>query len=159
LELRFISRSPEETKNFGKILAKYLKPGDLVLLYGDLGSGKTTLIQGISEGLGVNPEVYITSPTFSIINLYEGKYPILHLDLYRLESEDLYDLGIWEYLSSSILLIEWADRLDQIPGEDFLEIHLNYIDINSREITLTGYGQWSELLKVLGKDVEQYEEE
>ncbi|MCS7199401.1 MAG: tRNA (adenosine(37)-N6)-threonylcarbamoyltransferase complex ATPase subunit type 1 TsaE [Caldimicrobium sp.] len=147
-------KSPEETKKIGRIIAKYLKPGDLVLLYGDLGAGKTTLIQGIVEGLEVDPQVYVTSPTFAIVNLYEGKYTIIHLDLYRLETEDIEDLGIWEYLSSSIVLIEWADRLSKIPGEDFLEIHLKYLNGQGRIISLVGYGLWSELLKALGKDEE-----
>lgn len=102
----------------------------------------------------VDPQVYVTSPTFTIVNLYEGKYTIIHLDLYRLETEDIENLGIWEYLSSSIVLIEWADRLSRIPGEDFLEIHLKYLNGQGRIISLVGYGLWSELLKALGKDEE-----
>lgn len=152
--LEKISNSPEETKELGKILAKYLKPGDLILFYGDLGSGKTTLIQGICEGLEVDPELYITSPTFSIVNYYEGKYPILHIDLYRLKGEDLYELGIWENLSNSIILIEWAEKLHELPKEDYLEITLDYLNNLQRKIILTGYGEWSELLKVLERDEE-----
>ncbi|MGC8966107.1 MAG: tRNA (adenosine(37)-N6)-threonylcarbamoyltransferase complex ATPase subunit type 1 TsaE [Caldimicrobium sp.] len=152
--LEKISNSPEETKKLGKILAKYLKPGDLILFYGELGSGKTTLIQGICEGLEVDPELYITSPTFSIVNHYEGKYPILHIDLYRLNGEDLYELGIWENLSNSIILIEWAEKLHELPKEDYLEITLDYLNNFQRKITLIGYREWSELLKVLERDEE-----
>lgn len=154
MKIKLLSKSSEETRLIGKVLAKYLKPGDLVLFYGDLGAGKTTLIQGISEGLDVDPDTYVTSPTFAILNIYEGKYPIYHVDLYRLEGHELEELGIWEYLSSGILLIEWADRLLEIPTKDFLEIQMRHLDTFVREITLTGYGQWSELLRVLDADEE-----
>lgn len=152
--LEIISNSPEETKQFGRFLAKYLKPGDLILFYGDLGSGKTTLIQGICEGLEVDPEVYVTSPTFAIVNFYEGKYPILHIDLYRLSEEDLYELGIWENLSTSVTLIEWAEKLVEVPKQDYLEIKIDYLHEFKRKITLIGYGEWSELLKELERDEE-----
>lgn len=152
--LEITSNSPEETKQFGRVLAKYLKPGDLVLFYGDLGSGKTTLIQGICEGLEVDPEIYVTSPTFAIVNLYEGKYPVFHVDLYRIE-EDLYELGIWENLSTSIILIEWAEKLPEIPKPDYLEIKLDYLDeFQKRKIILIGYGEWSGLLRELERDEE-----
>ncbi len=153
--LEIISNSPEETKLIGRALAKYLKPGDLILFYGDLGSGKTTLIQGICEGLEVDPEVYVTSPTFAIVNVYEGKYPIFHVDLYRINEEDLYELGLLENLSTSITLIEWAEKLPEIPKSDYLEIKLKYLDDSQkRKIILTGYGEWSELLKELERDEE-----
>ncbi|MFN3921777.1 MAG: tRNA (adenosine(37)-N6)-threonylcarbamoyltransferase complex ATPase subunit type 1 TsaE, partial [Caldimicrobium sp.] len=120
-----MTKSAQETLNLGKSLAKLLKPGDLLLFYGDLGAGKTTLIQGICEGLEVNPDQYITSPTFTILNFYEGIYPILHIDLYRIDQNTLEELNVWEFLSSHILLIEWADKLIDLPKNDFLEITID----------------------------------
>lgn len=152
--LDIISNSPEKTKKFGKILAKYLKPGDLLLFYGDLGSGKTTLIQGICEGLEVNPDTYVSSPTFAIVNFYEGKYPIFHVDLYRISGEDFQELGLWENLPTSVVLIEWAEKLFELPTEDYLEIRMDYVSELHRKITLTGYGEWLELLKKLERDEE-----
>jgi len=152
--LELISHSPVETKSLGSHLARHLKPGDLVLFYGDLGSGKTTLIQGICEGLEVDPDLYVSSPTFAIVNLYEGKYPIYHVDLYRIGEEDLYELGLWEHLNSAIILIEWAEKLSQIPKDDYLEIRLDYLNETKRRVTLIGYGEWSELLKELERDEE-----
>ncbi len=126
----------------------------MLLFYGDLGAGKTTFIQGICEGLEVNPDLYITSPTFTLLNFYEGKYPILHIDLYRISQEALEDLSISEYFSTHIVLIEWADKLSEPPLPDYLEITLQYIDERGRKITLTGYGEWSQLLKALERDEE-----
>ncbi len=126
----------------------------MLLFYGDLGAGKTTFIQGICEGLEVNPDLYITSPTFTLLNFYEGKYPILHIDLYRISQEALEDLSISEYFSTHIVLIEWADKLSEPPLPDYLEITLQYIDERGRKIILTGYGEWSQLLKALERDEE-----
>lgn len=117
------SRSPEETFTIGRNLAARLYRGQTVALIGDLGSGKTCLIQGICEGLGVREQV--TSPTFILIQEYEGRdcdgfrTPIYHFDLYRLRSPgDLVDLGWDDYLArSGICLIEWADRAgDLLPA-------------------------------------------
>ncbi len=153
MEISFLTNKEEETIKLGKKLGKLLNPGDLVLLKGELGSGKTTFVKGIAEGLEVTPEVYITSPTFSLINIYEGKHTLYHVDLYRLELEDIEELGIWEYLGNGIVVIEWAEKLIQIPKKDFIEIIFEFIDYNRRKIILNGYGEWKELLKVLERDV------
>lgn len=87
-----------------------------------------------------------------MLNFYEGKYPILHIDLYRIDPSSIDDLSIWEFLSSHILLIEWAEKINEIPVNDYLEITLDYIDETIRKITLVGYGEWSLLLKELEKD-------
>ncbi|MCS7279792.1 MAG: tRNA (adenosine(37)-N6)-threonylcarbamoyltransferase complex ATPase subunit type 1 TsaE [Thermodesulfobacteriaceae bacterium] len=152
MEFNLITNKEEETIALGKKLGKLLNPGDLVLLKGDLGSGKTTLVKGIAEGLEVNPEIYITSPTFSLINIYEGRHTLYHVDLYRLEIEDIEELGIWEYLGSGVVVIEWAEKLPQIPKKDFIEIILEFIDYTRRKIIISGYGEWKELLKALERD-------
>jgi tRNA threonylcarbamoyladenosine biosynthesis protein TsaE len=157
MDRSFLSEKEEDTIRLGKTIGKHLKPGDLVLLYGDLGAGKTTFIKGVAQGLKVDPQIYITSPTFSIINVYEGRYTIYHVDLYRLMGEELEELGIWEYLNQGILLIEWADRILEIPKEDFLEIRFEILEANKRKITLTGYGEWKDLLKSL--DFEELSEQ
>ncbi|MFN3567799.1 MAG: tRNA (adenosine(37)-N6)-threonylcarbamoyltransferase complex ATPase subunit type 1 TsaE [Caldimicrobium sp.] len=147
-----MSKSPDETRKIGHRLAKFLKPGDLLLFFGDLGSGKTTLIQGICEGLEVSEDQFITSPTFTLLNFYEGIYPILHIDLYRIDPSATYELFFWEYLTSHILLIEWAEKLNEIPVNDYLEIQLEYLEESIRKVTFVGYGEWSLLLKELEKD-------
>lgn len=101
---------------------------------GDLGAGKTTLIQGICEGLGIKD--YVTSPSFTIINEYNGKLPVFHIDLYRLEEiESIKDLGIEEYFQKDgIIIIEWAERMFDLLPKKALKIKIEVIDENTRNI-------------------------
>jgi tRNA threonylcarbamoyladenosine biosynthesis protein TsaE len=116
VEGEFVSSSPEETIGFGETIARWLKPGSIVALSGNLGAGKTLLSKGIARGLGVAEE--ITSPTYTIISEYEGKYPLYHIDAYRLSGdEEFAAAGAEELLyGRGICLIEWADRLSILPG-------------------------------------------
>ena len=147
MKIEKISNSEEDTINLGKKLGKLLKPGDLVLLYGELGCGKTTFVKGLAESLEVDPDLYITSPSFSLINIYEGKYTIYHVDLYRLNTPEVEDLGLWEYLNDGVVIIEWADRLQENLKEEYIEIFFEFLDYTKRKITFVGYGEWQELLK------------
>ena len=102
--------SHEDTLNFGKAIGACVQPGDIILLEGDLGAGKTTFTQGLAQGLGV--EEFVNSPTFVIINEYfSGKLPLYHMDLYSLEDEEqLYDLGVEEYLfGNGVSVVEWPE--------------------------------------------------
>ena len=106
-----VTQSVAETRALGEKLARQLRPGDVVLLEGELGAGKSELARGIARGLGVTETV--TSPSFTILNVYEsGRYPLYHFDWYRLESEEeLYELGMDEYLGGDgIALVEWPGR-------------------------------------------------
>lgn len=149
MKIEIISNSEKDTINLGKILGNFVKPGDLILLYGELGCGKTTFVKGLAESLEVNPEIYITSPSFSLINIYEGKYVIYHVDLYRLETAEVDDLGLWEYLNNGIVIIEWADRLSSPLKEDYIEVFFEFLNLSKRKITFVGYGEWQELLRGL----------
>ena len=133
------TNSPEETKEFGRSLAKQLNPGSLVALIGPLGSGKTVLIQGICSGLGV--EKVVTSPSFVIINEYPGKLHkspiwIYHFDLYRLENvEEFIKLGYEEYFyGRGITLIEWAEKVKPFLSKKRWEVHLKILSENERGI-------------------------
>ena len=109
------TRNHKETLDFGVRLGQCLQPSDIVLLFGDLGAGKTTLTQGITRGLGITKSEYILSPTFTLVNKYWGTLPIYHIDLYRLDSfSEIEALGLEENLfSSSVSIIEWAEKLLQ----------------------------------------------
>ncbi|CCO08081.1 tRNA (adenosine(37)-N6)-threonylcarbamoyltransferase complex ATPase subunit type 1 TsaE [Desulforamulus hydrothermalis] len=117
-EAMVVSRSPAETRQLGQKMAGLLQAGDIICLNGDLGAGKTAFSQGVAEGLGVKGPV--TSPTFTLINEYEGRLPLYHFDVYRLGGPaDLEDLGYEEYFyGQGVCLIEWARRVaDLLPGQ------------------------------------------
>jgi tRNA threonylcarbamoyladenosine biosynthesis protein TsaE len=146
---QIITHNANETRQFGKQLVNRLRPGMLLTLSGELGAGKTTLVQGLAEGLGV-PEG-VTSPTFVIIIEHEGKLPLLHLDAYRLESlcfDAIRESGVPEFLDreDAIKVVEWPQRIaDFLPVPDVeVEIELGEKD-NDRKISLTINGQGASL--------------
>ena len=116
-----------DTREFGIELAEKLKPGDIVALIGDLGTGKTTLTKSIAEGLGIRG--IITSPTFTIVQEYtEGRLPLYHFDVYRINDlEEMYELGYEEYFfGEGVCVVEWADQImELIPGDSIL-IRIEY---------------------------------
>jgi tRNA threonylcarbamoyladenosine biosynthesis protein TsaE len=112
----FLTHSEEETFELAQKLADTLAPGTFVLLYGDLGAGKTAFVRGLAAGVGANPED-VSSPTFVIMQHYRGRLPLTHVDLYRLDSAAAVDdLGLEELVSGGVLAVEWAERLPRIPG-------------------------------------------
>ncbi|GBD23765.1 tRNA threonylcarbamoyladenosine biosynthesis protein TsaE [bacterium HR29] len=123
----FLTRSEEETRALGERLGRFLRRGDVVLLSGDLGTGKTCFTQGIARGLGVS--VPVNSPSFLIMNEYQGRERLFHVDLYRIEDvEELDELGLWDYAERGVLVIEWPERgADILPG-DGLIVELRYGD-------------------------------
>lgn len=122
----FYTASPEETLQLGQRLAELLHAGDVVCLSGDLGAGKTLLTKGIASGLGVTEDV--TSPTFTVLQVYEAKIPVYHFDLYRLEhADELMDIGFDEFVfGSGIAIIEWADKFSSCMPEEYLRIEITH---------------------------------
>ncbi len=136
-----ITASPEETISLGKKMAKSLKRGDVVSLIGELGSGKTTLIQGICNGLGVKG--YVTSPTFVMVNIYQGKVPVYHLDLFRLRGvQDLEGIGYEDYVyGQGVCLIEWGEKIRGLLPLTRIEVQLKRLGPGERRITINGLSQ------------------
>ena len=130
-----ITKSAAETRALGEKLAERLQPGDVLLLEGDLGAGKSELTRGIAKGLGVTETV--TSPSFTILNVYEsGRFPLYHFDWYRLESsEELYELGMDEYLGGDgIAVVEWPGRCPDAVPEGAVRIRMTAAGENERLI-------------------------
>lgn len=152
-----ITSSPEQTQSAGRILGSLLGAGDLVCLYGDLGSGKTNFSYGIALGLDVR-EQYITSPTFTFVNEYRGRVPFYHIDLYRLkEPAELESIGFEEYIDSNgVTVIEWAERAeDELPPES-LSVYLSYLSESSREIGFLAEGErYDKLIGELKRRLEE----
>ena len=130
-----ITKSAAETRALGEKLAGRLRPGDVLLLEGDLGAGKSELTRGIAKGLGVTETV--TSPSFTILNVYEsGRFPLYHFDWYRLESsEELYELGMDEYLGGDgAAVVEWPGRCPDAVPEGAVRIRMTAVGENERLI-------------------------
>lgn len=105
--------SEEETIRLARDLAKTLRGNEVIFLTGELGAGKTVFAKGLAAGLGFQDSHFVCSPTYTLLNIYQAKYPIYHFDLYRLEKEaDIRDLGWEDYLDNGILIVEWAEKLD-----------------------------------------------
>ncbi|AMX84753.1 tRNA threonylcarbamoyladenosine biosynthesis protein TsaE [Geobacillus subterraneus] len=139
-----IVHSPEETRAIARRLAERLEPGTVIALEGDLGAGKTTFTKGLAEGLGIRQNV--NSPTFTIMKQYEGRLPLYHMDVYRLEDE-WEDLGFDEYFAGDgVTVVEWAHLIaGQLPNER-LTIHLLHRGDNERKLVFEPLGHRYEQL-------------
>lgn len=148
--LKTISRSPDETQRLGKHLGELAEAGDVFLLIGELGAGKTCLTQGVALGLDVQQQVF--SPSFVLIREYRGRLPLYHMDFYRLDRlEEIADLGLDDYLyGKGVCIVEWADKgMAIMPGENLLVI-LEHVSGDERTITLQANGErYEDLLQSL----------
>ncbi len=140
--LKIITNSLDETRALGEKTGKHLEPGTVLTLTGDLGSGKTTFVQGLAKGLDIPDDYYITSPTYTLINEYPGRYHLFHVDLYRIDNyADLDDIGLYEILSGDgVVAIEWADKLPKNLLAEYLAIHIDILNDESRKISIVAHG-------------------
>jgi len=136
------TKSPEDTVRLGRILGKMLDQGMVVALSGGLGAGKTLLVKGIAGGLGVEDEGEVASPSFVLVNEYSGRFPVYHVDLYRLENPfEVEDLGWEEFFSGSgVTLVEWADKIPLVLPEERIEVQLYWIGEEERKLVFRGRG-------------------
>ena len=134
------SRSEAETISLGQQFAKGLKAGDIILLQGDLGAGKTTFVKGIAQGLKVNAKA-VVSPTFVLMNYYAGKLPIYHFDLYRLENpKELNTVQFDEFFyGAGVSLIEWPERLGANAPTHYYLVTLKHQDEGTRQICISSH--------------------
>lgn len=141
--LSLASNSVEETLMLGEELGKLVIPGDFIALKGDLGSGKTHFTQGVARGLGVDPGVCVTSPSYTLLNEYHGRIPLFHFDLYRLDGDDdIRELGFEEYFSGSgVCVVEWADRIHRELPDEYLSVVFEVTGENGRNIELHWHGR------------------
>lgn len=139
--LNCISHSPEQTQLLGQRLGGLAEPGDVILLTGDLGAGKTTLTQGIAWGLGV--EEYAASPSFVLVREHHGRLPLYHVDLYRLENlAEIDDLGLDEYLyGRGVSVVEWAERAPALLPPERLLISIQLVNESERTLDLVPSGK------------------
>ena len=136
-----------ETQELGRRLGAAASAGDCVALIGDLGAGKTSFVQGIAAGLEIPAEVRVTSPTFTLVNIYRGgRVELVHCDLYRIENAaELVELGLDDLIGEAVVCVEWADRFPVLPA-DSLAIELSVTGEDSRELVASAGGPDSEAL-------------
>ena len=140
------SHSARETARIGSALGQYAEAGDVFLLSGELGAGKTCLTQGIAKGLGVDG--YVRSPTFVLVSVHQGRLPLYHIDIYRLdEVAEVVDLGLEEYLAGDgVSVIEWASKALEVFPQPYMLVTLTYEGENERLIQLEARGERFESL-------------
>ena len=145
--MELLSHSPEDTEDIGARLAEQLEPGAVVAFTGDLGAGKTAFTRGLARGLGIPDR--ITSPTFTIVNEYEGgRLPLFHFDMYRLSSaEELFDIGWEDYLDrGGVCAVEWSEHVEEaLDGAVRVRIDRDPADEDGRRITIEGGERFADL--------------
>ncbi|MCK5215223.1 MAG: tRNA (adenosine(37)-N6)-threonylcarbamoyltransferase complex ATPase subunit type 1 TsaE [Candidatus Omnitrophica bacterium] len=145
---QILTQSAEETMALAKRLARHLKGGAIICLYGDLGCGKTTFVKGMASGLKINP-TKVNSPTFVLMNIYEGKSPLYHFDFYRLETVDeIGAIGYDEFLyGDGISVIEWAERFGSLLPKEYLSVKFSHKGEGKRLLRFQAKGgKYKELL-------------
>jgi len=154
--LKYLTDSDKETIKLGQRLGSLLSEGDVVALVGDLGSGKTWFTKGLALGLGVDQNTVVTSPSFALVNEYEGRYTLYHMDLYRLEDlADVLSTGLEEYLhEEGVVVMEWADRWPEILPERCVRVEISILDDRQRDITLSGrHAHAKEIMKSINQEI------
>jgi len=139
------TNSPEETAAVGRRLGAVCPPGTLLALVGDLGAGKTRFVKGIAAGLEI-PEDEVTSPTFVLMNLHPGRLPLAHFDLYRLDAVDLPSLGFYDVRDDGVVVMEWADKVDEKLLGDHVRVDFTLTGETSRRLIFHARGERSEKL-------------
>lgn len=142
MEITVYTHSPEDTRELGIKIGRFCQAGDVIALDGDLGAGKTCLIQGLAEGLGVSKKSYVRSPTFTILNVHNGHLPLYHFDLYRLSNlDELEEIGYREYIyGDGVSALEWASNVEGAIPEECLRIAIKRVGEEEREIEITSRG-------------------
>ena len=142
-KIQIETASADETRDLGRRLAKKLRASDIICFYGELGTGKTTMIKGIADGLKVVAD-YVHSPTFTLMNVYDhGRIPLYHFDMYRIEQpEQLFDIGYEEFLyGSGVAVVEWSERFGPFLPKERLDIYLTHKTENRRGVRIKAVGE------------------
>lgn len=141
-----VTKSAAETEALGQRIASVLNGREEIALFGDLGAGKTAFTRGVCKGLGINEGV--SSPTFALVNAYQGKYPVYHFDMYRITSiDDLFAVGFYDYIDTGILIIEWSENIESELEDDALRIRIQKSDdVNERIFQIEGLDDYADII-------------
>lgn len=144
--IKMITASSAETESLGKKIASILSGNETIALFGDLGAGKTAFTRGLCEGLGVTDGV--SSPTFAIVNAYNGKYPVYHFDMYRItDADDLFSTGYYDYIGNGVIVIEWSENIESELESDAIRIRIKKNDDeNIRLFEIEGLDEYADVI-------------
>ena len=144
--IKKITASSAETESLGKKIAAILSGNETIALFGDLGAGKTAFTRGLCEGLGVTDGV--SSPTFAIVNAYNGKYPVYHFDMYRItDADDLFSTGYYDYICNGVIVIEWSENIESELESDAIRIRIKKNDDeNKRLFEIEGLDEYADVI-------------
>lgn len=147
-KISITTHNVEHTRLVGQIIGEALASGILLALTGDLGSGKTAFIQGLAKGLEVSEKYYINSPTYTLINEYQGRIHLVHADLYRLNTvDDVESIGLYDMIDDdSVVAVEWADRMDKEDFPEYLDLTMDIVDDNTRTLAFRAHGEKPKML-------------
>ena len=135
--LEVVTNSPEETGALGRKVGECLKGGEVILLHGDLGAGKTLFTKGVAQGLGASGKTAVVSPTFTLVNVYQARLDIVHVDLYRLSFDEVFELGLEDYMDREhVMVVEWAEKAEGFFSGALIEVTFQYEGEASRRITM-----------------------
>lgn len=143
---KVVTKSVAETEALGEKIASVLKGREEIALFGDLGAGKTAFTRGVCKGLGIDEGV--SSPTFALVNAYQGKYPVYHFDMYRITSiDDLFAVGFYDYIDTGILIIEWSENIESELEDNAIRIHIQKSDDeNERIFQIEGLDEYADTI-------------
>ena len=134
---KFFTESYEETEEIAFRLAQTLKGTEIIAMFGGLGAGKTAFTRGLARGLDI--EDGVSSPTFALVHEYEGKFPIYHFDMYRINTfDDLYTTGFFDYMDNGVMVIEWSENIENALPDNCIRVYIKVISENEREIEIEG---------------------
>ena len=144
--IKIMTASPRETEALGTKIASVLKGREMIALFGDLGAGKTAFTRGLCAGLGISDGV--SSPTFAIVNAYDGKYPVFHFDMYRItDADDLFATGYYDYIGNGVIVIEWSENIESELEEDCIRIRIGKTDDEDQRIfEIEGMDEYADVI-------------
>jgi len=147
MTLDYKSKSPDDTFSLGKRIGQNLVGGEIILLTGDLGAGKTLFTKGLAQGIGIDDQTKVLSPSFTLVNIYRAKLDIIHIDLYRLENDEIFELGLEDYMDRDhIMVVEWAQKATDFFKGDLIEVNIEYLDESSRKISIFSELPWIDMI-------------
>ncbi|MGD9974194.1 MAG: tRNA (adenosine(37)-N6)-threonylcarbamoyltransferase complex ATPase subunit type 1 TsaE [Desulfatirhabdiaceae bacterium] len=152
---RITTTSPDQTRRLGQILGSLATPGMVMALTGELGSGKTCLVQGLASGLDVPVTCDVVSPSYTLVNQYPGRLVLHHIDLYRITADDLDDIGLDEILAGDgVVAIEWAERLPpDFLGDHVVTVRMACLSADDREIAIEGRGKYKNIARQIAHNM------